>query len=88
MITRHLSDFFGKLLTVPECCITELGKNHVPPKSESIILDDKKIHFWTKPLDKLLTRFLLSKFSETTNEKNLYNTFSRIDIHRHTIYRW
>ena len=54
--------------------------SHAPPKSESIILDDQNIHFWTKPLDKLLTRSLLSKFSETTNEKNLYNTFSQIDI--------
>ena len=72
--------FFGKRLIVPETCITELGQNHVPPKSESIILDDKKIHYWTKPLDKLFTRSLLSKFSETSNEKNLYNTFSQIDI--------
>ena len=80
IITRHLSDFFGNRLIVPECCITELGQNHVPPKSELIILDDKKIHFWTKPLDKLLTRSLLRKFSETTNDKNLSNICSKIDI--------
>ena len=82
--SKHYCDkfisFFGKRLIVPESCITELEQNHVPPKFESIILDDKKIHFWTKPLDKLLIRSLLSKFSETTNEKNLYNTFSQIDI--------
>ena len=77
MITRHLSDFFGKRLIVPESCITELGQNHVPPKSESIILDDKKIHFWTKPLDKLLTRSLCTKFYETTNLDNLINTFPK-----------
>ena len=42
IIARHVSDCFGKRLIVPETCITELGQNHVPPKSESIILDDKK----------------------------------------------
>ena len=43
-------------------------------------MDDKQIHYWTKPLDKLLTRSLLRKCSETINEKNLTNTFSKIDI--------
>ena len=80
IIARHLSVFFGKRLIVPESCITELGQNHAPPKSESILLDDNKIYYWTKPLDKLLTRSLLSKFSETTNVKNLTNIFSKIDI--------
>ena len=70
IIARHLSDFFGNRLIVPESCITELDQNHVPPKSKSIILDDKKIHYLTKALDKFLTRLLLSNFSVTTNEKN------------------
>ena len=56
-IVRHLSDFFGKQLIVSEYCITELGQNHVPPTSDSIILNDKN-HFWAKPLDKLLTKSL------------------------------
>ena len=43
-------------------------------------MNDKKIHYWTKPLDKLLTRSLLGKFSETINVKNLSNTISKIDI--------
>ena len=33
IIARHLSDFFGNRLIVPESCITKLGQNHVPPKS-------------------------------------------------------
>ena len=45
IIARHVSDCFGKRLIVPETCITELGQNHVPPKSESIIFDDKKTHY-------------------------------------------
>ena len=61
-IARHLSVFFGNRLIVPESCITKLGQNHVPPESKSIILNDEKNHFWTKPLDQLLTRSLLSKY--------------------------
>ena len=56
IIARHLFVFFGKRLIIPESCITELGQNHAPPKSESIHLDDNKIHYWTKTLNKLLTR--------------------------------
>ena len=42
LVVRHLSDFFGKRLIVPEYCITKLRQNHVPPTSDSIILNDKK----------------------------------------------
>ena len=45
IIAKHLSDFFGKRLIAPESFITELGQNHLLPKFESIILDDKKNHF-------------------------------------------
>ena len=30
IVARHLSDFFGNHLIVPEICITKLGQNHVP----------------------------------------------------------
>ena len=43
IIARHLSDFFGYRLIVPESVITKLGQNHVSPKSDSIILNDQKI---------------------------------------------
>ena len=55
IIVRHLSDFFGNRFIVPESCITKLGQNHVPPKSDLIILNDQNIHFWTKPSNQLLT---------------------------------
>ena len=80
IIVRHLSNFSGKRLIVPEYCITELRQNHVPPTSESIILNDKTNHFWTKPLDKLLTRSLLSEFGNITDKGNLDNKLSQIDI--------
>ena len=40
----YLSDFFGNRLIVQESCITKLGQNRVPPKSDSIILNDQKSH--------------------------------------------
>ena len=80
IIDRHLSDFFSKRLIVPEYCTTELGQNLVSPTFDSIILDDKNIHFWTKPLDKLLTRSLLSKFGTITDKDNLDNKLFKIYI--------
>ena len=47
IFARHLSYFFGNRLIVLESCIPKLGQNHVPPKSDSIILNDQTIHFWT-----------------------------------------
>ena len=72
--------FFGKRLIVPEYYITELGQNHAPPTSDSIILNDSKIQFLKKPLDKLLTRSLLSKFESITDKDNLDDKLSKIDI--------
>ena len=43
-------------------------------------MNDKKTYFWTKPLDKLLTRSLLSKFGNITDKDNLDNKLSKIDI--------
>ena len=43
-------------------------------------MNDKKIHFWTKPLDKILTRSLLSKFGTIIDQDNLDNKLSKIDI--------
>ena len=42
IIVRRLSDFFSKLLIVSEYYITKLGQNHVPPTSNSIILNDNQ----------------------------------------------
>ena len=80
IIAGYLSDFFGNRLIVPESCITKLGQNHVPPESKSIILNDEKIHFWTKPLDQLLTRSLLSKYEDITNKETLKSKLSKIDM--------
>ena len=51
---------------------------HQSPNQSFLMI--KKNNYWTKPVDKLLTISLLSKFSETKNVKNLSNIFSKIDI--------
>ena len=71
--------FFSKRLIIPEYFVTELGQNHVPPTSDSIILNDKN-HFWAKPLDKLLTKSLWSKFETIIDKNNLDNKLSQIGI--------
>ena len=38
IVLRHLSNFFGIRSVVPEYCIDELGKNHVPPKCDFLYL--------------------------------------------------
>ena len=35
IIVSHLSDCFSNRLIVSESCITILGQNHVPPKSDT-----------------------------------------------------
>ena len=45
IILQYLTISFSKRLIVPEYCITELGQNLVPLESDSVTLNDKKIHF-------------------------------------------
>ena len=72
--------FLGKQLIVPEYCITKLGQNDIPPSSDSIILNDKKIHFWTTPIYQLLITPLFSYCEETTDNENLDNKMLLIYI--------
>ena len=43
-------------------------------------MNDEKNHFWTKPLDQLLTRSLLCKYEDITNKETLKSKLSKIDI--------
>ena len=43
-------------------------------------MNDIKIHFWTKPIDQILTRSLLSKFGEITDKDNLDNKMANMNI--------
>ena len=40
-------------------------------------MNDEKIPFWTKPLDQLLTRSLLSKYEDITNKETLKSKLSK-----------
>ena len=77
---RYLSNFFGSRLVVPEYCIDELGQNHVPPQCNFFISDRKKIHFWTKPISKLLTTSLESLYCQECSTNSDNNSISTIDI--------
>ena len=43
-------------------------------------MNDQQIHFWTKLLDQLLTKSLISKYKDITNKKTLKSKLSKIDM--------
>ena len=80
IVLRYLSNYFGSRLVVPEYCIDELGQNHVPPQCDFFISDRKKIHFWTKPISKLLTTSLESFYCQKCSTNTENTPLSTIDI--------
>ena len=56
IILRYLSNFFGSRLVGSEHCIDKLGQNYVIPQCDLFISENKKIHFWTKPISKIITK--------------------------------
>ena len=59
---RILSIFFCNRLVVPEHCIDKLGQNYVIPQCDFFISENKKIHFWTKPISKIITKYFESLY--------------------------
>ena len=80
ILLRYLSNYFGSRLVVPEYCTDELGQNHVPPQCDFFISDRKKIHFWTKPISKLLTTSLESLYCQKCSTNTENTPLSTIDI--------
>ena len=80
IVVRYLSNFFGSRLVVPEYCIDELGKNHVPPQCDFFISDRNKIFFWTKPISKILTTSLQSLYCQEYSNSTDNTSISTIGI--------
>ena len=55
-------EFLGSQLVVPEHCIDKVGQNYVIPQCDFFISENKKIHFWTKPISKIITKSLESLY--------------------------
>jgi hypothetical protein len=56
VILEYFAAVFGGRLVVPEVQVDAFGQNHVPPGTGSFEdpMTRKKIHFWTKPIAKLM----------------------------------
>ncbi len=53
-ILRHLSNFFGQRLTVPESKVHELEQGSLQPISKCVEVDGDSITFWYKEIDKAI----------------------------------
>ncbi len=51
IILRHLANFFGRRLTVPESSIKELEAGALEPISDSVEVGSETIHFWYRHID-------------------------------------
>ena len=80
IILRYLSNFFGSRLVVPEYCIDKLGQNYVIPKCDFFISDHKKIHFWTKPISKIMIKSLESLYCQDCSNVSQSKSISTIDM--------
>ena len=80
IMMRYLSNFFGTRLVVREYCIDKFGQNHIIPQYDLFLSDEKQIHFWTKPIRKILTISLESLYYQECSNESESNAISIIDI--------
>ena len=57
-----------------------MRQNHVFPQCDFLISDRKKIHFWTKPISKILTTSLESLYYQEFSSNFDNSSISTIDI--------
>jgi hypothetical protein len=81
-ILRYLAAEFGTRLVVPEAEVDSFGQNHIPPVSSSYLTSEgKKIHFWTKPIGKVLEASVATFVNEKTlSDDDILATVKGIDI--------
>ena len=77
---RILSIFFCNRLVVPEHCIDKLEQNQVIPQCDFFISDNKKTHFWTKLISKILTKSLESLYCQKYSDVSQCKSISTIDM--------
>jgi hypothetical protein len=54
IILRHLANFFGQRLTVPESCIRDLENRALHPVTDSVDVDGEHITFWYRHIDEAI----------------------------------
>ena len=79
IIVRHLSDFVGNRLIVPESCISTLGQIMFTQNLIQSFWMTKK-SLLDQTFGSTLTRSLLRKYEYITNKETLISILSKIDI--------
>ena len=80
IVLSYLSKFFGTRLLVPEYCINKLKQNHVIQQCDYFLSNGETIHFWTKPIYKILTTSLESLHCQECSNESKSNEIFSIDI--------
>ena len=58
VILRHLKNFFGRRITVPERFIRWLEDGVLNPRSDQKVIDGKTVYFWHKNIDEVVAHQL------------------------------
>jgi len=75
---RHLAQFFGRRITVPERKLHELEQGALLPVCDCIVLDNTRIHFWCKKIDEAILRRL--KFEVNARGIPFLRQYNQADI--------
>ena len=79
---RYLAAEFGGRVTVPETQVDAFGQDHVPPVVGSYEdpVTGKTIHFWTKPIAKLLEVLVATYAQERAATNPALDNLKSIDV--------
>jgi ribosomal protein L35AE/L33A len=80
VILRHLANFFGQRITVPERDIRELEAGATPPISGSIVIGAETITFWHRDIDQAVLNRLQTEFKCRGKEYFQAMGYDSIDI--------
>jgi len=80
VIVRHLKNFFGRRVSVPEKAIRELEDGVLHPISDSVVVDKEMITFWYRNIDEVVLHRLKTEFKFRGKEYFQQFGFNSIDI--------
>jgi hypothetical protein len=80
VILRHLAQFFGRRITVPERKIQELEVGALQPISDSVVVDGEHITYWYRKIDEVILDRLHTEFKSRGPNYFQQVGFNSIDI--------
>ncbi len=80
VILRHLAQFFGRRITVPERKIRELEVGALQPISDSVVVDGEHVMYWYRKIDEVILDRLHTEFKSRGPNYFQQVGFNSIDI--------